>query len=135
MISTTGGLSWVLVLLSWPIFAFGRSSVVLVLIGIVVLDIGIQAQHILNQSRIFQLWPAARSRVNTAYITGNFVGGTLGSLVVTLIWPWGGWTAVTSAGAVLSAAAISLWLYTRNGALRPALSIKDDNSPVPVFGD
>jgi predicted MFS family arabinose efflux permease len=129
------GVAWLLVLVSLPLAGFGRHSLLFVLAAIVLLDIGIQAQHILNQSRIFQLSPDARSRVNTAYITGNFVGGTVGSLGATLLWSVGGWNAITSAGTVLSAAALVLWFATRNGALRPRRSTVDEFGPVPVIGD
>ncbi len=116
------GVSWLLVFAGILVAGFGRNVLVLLLIGIVVLDIGIQAQHILNQSRLFQLAPFARSRVNTAYITGNFVGGTIGSLVSTVLWAAGGWGAITGAGAILSGAALLLWAATRNGALKLALA-------------
>jgi predicted MFS family arabinose efflux permease len=112
------GAAWLLILLSWPLLGFGRHSLLVVLAAIVLLDVGIQSQHILNQSRIFQLSPDARSRVNTAYITGNFVGGTVGSLAATLLWSFGGWSAVSGAGAALSAVALVLWAVARNGSLR-----------------
>jgi len=107
---------------------FGGHVLVLVLVGIVVLDVGIQAQHIFNQSRIFQLAPDARSRINTAYIGGNFLGGTIGSLVAAVLWAAGGWGAITGAGAALSAAALGLWAATRNGALR---AVRPEPSPLP----
>jgi predicted MFS family arabinose efflux permease len=113
------GAAWLLILLSWPLLGFGRHSLLVVLAAIVLLDVGIQSQHILNQSRIFQLSPDARSRVNTAYITGNFVGGTVGSLAATLLWSFGGWSAISGAGAALSAVALVLWALARNGSLRP----------------
>ncbi|MEV4316856.1 MFS transporter [Actinocrispum sp. NPDC049592] len=120
-LSTWGtGVSWLLIFAGFLVAGFGRNVLVLLLIGIVVLDIGLQAQHILNQSRLFQLAPSARSRVNTAYITGNFVGGTIGSLLSTVLWAAGGWGAITGAGAILSGAALLLWAATRNGALRLA---------------
>jgi predicted MFS family arabinose efflux permease len=108
---------------------FGAHVLVLLVLGIVVLDAGIQSQHIFNQSRLFQLAPDARSRVNTAYIGGNFIGGTLGSLVATVLWAAGGWSAVTGAGAALSAVALGLWVLTRNGALR---AVKPELSPLPT---
>ena len=47
--------------------------------GIVMLDLGIQATQILNQSVIFRLRPEARSRLNTAYMTCYFAGAVTGS--------------------------------------------------------
>lgn len=112
------GLAWLLVLIAWVIAGFAGHVLVLLVVAIVLLDIGVQAQHILNQSRIFALAPGARSRLNTAYISGNFVGGAIGSIGSTLLWEAGGWTAVCVAGGAGSALALALWGWTRKGALR-----------------
>ncbi|MFF3748942.1 MFS transporter [Streptomyces sp. NPDC002018] len=119
--SVTGtGLAWLLVTVAWVISGFGGHLLVFVLVGIVLLDIGVQGQNILNQSRIFQISAAARSRLNTAYIAGNFVGGSLGSFAAALLWSAGGWRAVCLTGAALSVLACLLWLVARRGALRTA---------------
>lgn len=112
------GLAWLLVIAAWAVAGFGGHQVVLLVLGIVVLDVGIQGQNILAQSRVFQISTEARSRLNTAYIAGNFVGGAIGSVTATLMWSVGGWTAVSLTGAGLSAVALVLWSCTRNGALR-----------------
>ncbi|MET0133981.1 MAG: MFS transporter [Kibdelosporangium sp.] len=112
------GAAWLAVLAAWIAAATGGHVLVLVVAAIVVLDIGIQGQHILNQSRIFQLLADARSRANTAYVAGNFIGGAIGSIVATQLWAMSGWTAVCAAGAALSVVALVVWLITRNGALR-----------------
>jgi predicted MFS family arabinose efflux permease len=66
--------------------------------GIVVLDLGCQGIHISNQSEIYKLAPTARSRVNAAYMTCYFVGGTLGSVGSALCYGAGGWPAVCALG-------------------------------------
>jgi aryl-alcohol dehydrogenase-like predicted oxidoreductase/predicted MFS family arabinose efflux permease len=104
------GLSWLLAIVAWAICDVGRFSVVWLLVGIILLDIATQSQRILNQAQIFDISPQARSRVNTAYITGNFVGGAVGSIVASILWASGGWTAVSTIGAASSAAALVLWL-------------------------
>ncbi|MBV9803001.1 MAG: MFS transporter, partial [Solirubrobacterales bacterium] len=50
-------------LLSWGALAFGESSVVALIVGIVLLDLGAQAMHISNQSAIYTLHGQARSRL------------------------------------------------------------------------
>ncbi|WP_211280131.1 MFS transporter [Streptomyces lushanensis] len=112
------GLAWLLVAVAWVVAGFGGHVLVFVVVGIVLLDIGVQGQNILNQSRIFQISAAARSRLNTAYIAGNFVGGSIGSFAAALLWSTGGWPAVCATGAALSAVALLIWLTTRHGALR-----------------
>ncbi|MCF3965326.1 MFS transporter, partial [Streptomyces fuscigenes] len=113
------GLAWTLILVSWIVVGFGGHVLVVLVLGIVALDIGIQGQNILAQSRVFQISAEARSRLNTAYIAGNFAGGAVGSVVATLTWDAGGWTAVSITGGALSLAALLVWAATRRGALRP----------------
>jgi predicted MFS family arabinose efflux permease len=98
--------------LAWVFSELGRVSLGWLLAGVVVLDVGTQAQRILNQTRAFALSAEARSRVNTAYIAGNFVGAALGSLAASLLWSVGGWTAVTVTGGVLSLLALLFWAVT-----------------------
>jgi predicted MFS family arabinose efflux permease len=106
------GLSWLVITLAWLISSFGRLSLAWLLVGVVVLDVGTQAQRILNQTRAFALSYEARSRINTAYVVGNFVGAALGSLAASLLWSAGGWTAITITGGGLSLLALLLWAAT-----------------------
>ena len=62
------------------------------------LDLGIQGQHILNQSTIYALRARRARRVTTAYMTDNFVWGALGSAGASLAWSAGGWGAVSALG-------------------------------------
>ncbi len=96
---------------------FAGRSVALVIIVVVVLDIALQVIGILNQLRVFAVSHQARSRLNTAYVTTNFIGGAIGSAAATALWSAGGWTAVTIAGAALSGFAILVWAAGRRGAL------------------
>jgi predicted MFS family arabinose efflux permease len=112
------GLAWVVALAGWAFAGFGRTSVVLIVAGIVVLDIAIQGQNLLNQSRLFALAGSARSRVNTAYVVSNFIGGAIGSALASVVWPAVGWTGVTLTGAAMAAMGGGVWLINRRGALR-----------------
>jgi predicted MFS family arabinose efflux permease len=104
------GVFWLLAILAWVVCGLGRYSLVWLLLGIVVLDIATQGQRILNQAQIFAISAEARSRVNTAYVTGNFVGGAAGSVTGSVLWAAGGWVAVSIAGAALATLAFGLWL-------------------------
>ncbi|HEX4258106.1 MAG TPA: MFS transporter [Streptosporangiaceae bacterium] len=106
------GVSWVITILAWLFSQFGQVSLGWLLAGVVVLDVGTQAQRILNQTRAFALSAEARSRINTAYVAGNFVGAALGSLAASLLWSLGGWTAVTVTGGGLSLLALAFWALT-----------------------
>jgi predicted MFS family arabinose efflux permease len=69
-----------------------------VILGIVVLDVGCQGMHITNQSEIYKLAGEARSRVNSAYMTCYFIGGTLGSIGSALTYESYGWDGVAALG-------------------------------------
>ncbi|MGC1295400.1 MAG: MFS transporter [Alloacidobacterium sp.] len=67
-------------------------------LGVIVLDLGAQANQIANQTRIFGLEPGARGRINTVYMTTYFLGGSLGSLFSTIAWAHWGWGGVCALG-------------------------------------
>jgi predicted MFS family arabinose efflux permease len=58
-------------------------------LGVVLLDAGVQGAQVANQSRVLSLRPDARNRVNTVYMISYFGGGSVGSLVGA--WAWGRW--------------------------------------------
>lgn len=89
---------------------------------IAVLDVAMQTKAILNQARIFAVSGEARSRINTAFVVSNFIGGAIGSALATLLWDHDRWTAITVAGAVPASFALAVWVLGRRGPLRPARS-------------
>lgn len=102
-------LSIALIALAFVIFAFSGKSLVGLVIGVVVLDIGVQAAQISNQSRIYALRPEARSRVNTVYMVAYFIGGATGSAVGAAMWHAFGWIGVCVAG--LAFTALAGWIH------------------------
>lgn len=93
----------------WALLALGRSSLAALIAGVVLLDFGVQGQHILNQSTIYAALPEARSRVTTAYMTSNFVTGALASATAGFAWQHGGWGAVSALGAGLGVLGLLVW--------------------------
>jgi len=94
---------------AWGLIALGSSSLAALIAGIVLLDLGIQGQHILNQSTIYTLDADARSRITTAYMANNFAWGALGSAGASWAWSAGGWGAVSALGIGLAAVALLAW--------------------------
>jgi len=92
----------VLLLLSFIIFFFASHSIVLLVIGVIVLDMGVQATHIANQAQIFALNAEARNRINTVYMVSYFIGGSLGTFLATQLWSSYQWNGVCGIGIVLS---------------------------------
>lgn len=63
-------------------------------LGVIVLDTGAQMMQVANQTRIFGLDPAARSRINTIYMTSYFAGGAAGSALASVAWAHWRWNGV-----------------------------------------
>jgi predicted MFS family arabinose efflux permease len=98
------------VLLSWPIFYLGRHSVPAILVGLLLLDLGVQGQNVLSQGAIYALGRETTGRVTTAYVTSNFAGGAIGSAAGAIAWSAAGWPAVCAVGFCIAATAMIAWL-------------------------
>jgi predicted MFS family arabinose efflux permease len=109
----------VLLVGSFGLLWFGRTSLAALLIGILVLDVGTQGMQITNQTIIYALRPDARSRINSAYMVCYFVGGAVGSIAAGSVYASGGWSAVCVLGAGF-------------GALTCAMSVFEWVRPAPV---
>lgn len=86
----------------------GAHDLAVLVVAIVLLDLGCQGLHITNQSEIYRLLPNARSRVNAAYMTSYFFGGTLGSVGSALCYATYGWGGVCVLGAAFGVVALGL---------------------------
>lgn len=101
-----------LVLAAWMLFGLW-GSIAGLLIGVVVLDFGLQGALISNQHIVYALVPEARNRLNTVFMTGMFIGGSIGSAGAAFAWAHGGWTMVSLYGGALAAIALLLELTAR----------------------
>lgn len=111
------GAALALALISLVISLFGAASIILVLIAVVLIDVAIQAVNVLNQARLFAVNSNARSRLNTAFVTSNFIGGAIGSILAGVLWQRGGWLALMLGGTVLIGFAMIVWFTQRGRAL------------------
>ncbi len=93
-------LSWI-VLGIWP----GLTGLV---IGVIVLDFGVQIALVSHQHLIYGLHPEFKSRLNTLFMTSMFIGGALGSWASATVWHAFGWPGVALLGVVLPALALLL---------------------------
>ncbi|WAC41210.1 MFS transporter [Pedobacter sp. SL55] len=85
-------IGFILELISVGLFYFTGHNVFLFVIGIILIDIGQQAIHVTNQTRIYTLVPEARNRLNTIFMSVSFVGAACGSALGLWLWALGGWT-------------------------------------------
>jgi predicted MFS family arabinose efflux permease len=91
---------------SFVVFALGARSLAAIVAGIVLLDAGVQASHLANQTVIFSLRPELRSRLNAVYMVAYFLGGALGTGAGAAGWSLAGWPGVCVAGAGFALAAL-----------------------------
>ena len=80
-----------LMLLAFAILALGRDTVIVLGLGIIVLDTGMQGMQITNQSLIYGLLPNGRSRLNSAYMVCAFGGASIGSYLAGQLYAHFGW--------------------------------------------
>jgi predicted MFS family arabinose efflux permease len=96
-------------LAAWVVFGLWQSIAGMV-VGVILLDFGVQSALVSNQHLVYALRPEARARLNTIFMGAMFLGGAVGSAGATWAWSISGWIAVTTLGAMLSATAVAIQL-------------------------
>ncbi|MBF6637246.1 MFS transporter [Rouxiella silvae] len=77
------------------LFALPHAYVIAALVvGVNLLDFGLQSGQISNQARIFKMPGEYRARLNTVYMVFTFLGGAMGAAIGSYIWVHHGWAAV-----------------------------------------
>lgn len=88
--------------ISWLILGLSSTSLIGLIIGAFILDLGVQWIHIANQTQIFEGNPVARNRINTVYMVLYFAGGALGTFAGGYIWQTYNWTGISIAGFIIA---------------------------------
>ena len=104
-------------ILSYIAFALSGSSMVGLVIGVILLDMGVQGTHISNQTMVLALHPEARNRINTVYMVSYFMGGALGTYLASHFWGRFEWTGVCTIGLVFSISVLIVHLLCRKLAM------------------
>jgi predicted MFS family arabinose efflux permease len=102
-----------LIIISWLIFFVSPHSIFGLIVGVILIDLGVQSVHITNQNIVFSKNKEARNRVNTIYMVGFFIGGAAGTSLGSLAWNDLGWTGVSIVGLVFSGAILIVQMITR----------------------
>ncbi|GAB3395635.1 MFS transporter [Humibacter soli] len=90
-----------------------QTSIIGLIVVVIVLDVAVQGTLVLGQTRMVALSPSERSRLNTAMVVFNFVGGALGSFLAGPLWGAGGWNAIMIGSFVLTVLALLVWVVAR----------------------
>jgi predicted MFS family arabinose efflux permease len=90
----TIGIALGFVFLSFILLGLTGKTLAGLIVGVLALDFGVQAGHVANQTRIYNLDSQARSRLNMFYMVCYFTGGSVGSLLGAWAWRAGGWFGV-----------------------------------------
>jgi predicted MFS family arabinose efflux permease len=110
-------------LLAFIIAAIGAAmtSVTLLLIAALLLDVGVSLNLVLGQRSLYALGDAIRSRLNALYMSIFFAGGAVGSALAGWAWARHGWNGVCAVGLTFAVAAL-LYFATEFGRRGTAAS-------------
>jgi predicted MFS family arabinose efflux permease len=106
----TTGVSIAIIAVAFGLCALGTESLIPLILGLLILDVGVQGTHVTNQSVIYRIAPEARSRVTTVYMVCFFGGGALGSTAAALVYAATGWVETCALGAGVALVGFVLWL-------------------------
>lgn len=98
------------ILFSYFIFGAFSKSFAGLIIGVILLDLGLQASHIANQTKVFSLNPEARNRLNTVYMFTYFIGGATGTFLASQAWQIWKWNGVVAVGIICSSLSLLIHL-------------------------
>jgi predicted MFS family arabinose efflux permease len=80
------------------------------IIGVLLMDLGVQSVQVAEQAKVISLLPEARSRLNALYMVTRFIGGACGSLIGATAWSASGWPGVCTAA--LSMTVLALFVHS-----------------------
>lgn len=115
------GYGLIIIAISYLLFYVFGQSVMGIVIGIVLLDLGQQSVHVSNQTRVYALNPQARNRLNTVFMTASFIGTSLGSAIGLWVWDKGGWTGICLTGGIMITLAFIIYAVTYKKIPKQAL--------------
>jgi predicted MFS family arabinose efflux permease len=105
----TTGVALTLLVLAWLPLGFVRHSLLALVLGLVLLDLAVQAVHVTSQSVIYGIDPAARSRLVGAYMVFYSIGSAAGAAGSTVAYDRAGWAAVCVLGAAIGVVGLTVW--------------------------
>jgi predicted MFS family arabinose efflux permease len=90
---------FIIVLGSWAFTYFAGETYWGLIVGVILVDLGVQSSHIMNQTNYFLIKTNAVNRLNTVYMVCYFIGGSLGTWLASIAWHYAQWNGVCFVGA------------------------------------
>jgi predicted MFS family arabinose efflux permease len=97
-----------LVIIAFAIFGVFQGSLVAMVPGVLIMDLAVQSSQVANQTRVYALDPAARSRLNTIFMATMILGGACGSGIGGIAYSFWGWSGTCAFGAASAGLALLL---------------------------
>ncbi|NML57321.1 MFS transporter [Chryseobacterium cheonjiense] len=98
------------VLISWAFTYFAGETYWGLIAGVVLVDLGVQSAHIMNQTDFFLIKSSAVNRLNTVYMVSYFIGGSLGTWLASVAWQYYQWGGVCFVGTAMGVLALTVHL-------------------------
>ena len=89
-------------------WAVAAMAMVPLVVATVLLDASVQTNQVVSRRTVFGTSASIRGRVNAIYMTATFIGGATGSLLGTMTYDLGGWSATAGAGIAIGCVALGL---------------------------
>lgn len=96
----TIGLNILITIAAYIVFSLWGFQLWGLILGVILLDLGVQSNNVSNQARIHQLGDQVRNRVTSVYMVSYFLGGALGSWLGAFSFQYFGWLGVCAVGLV-----------------------------------
>ena len=105
-----GGL---IIIVSWSIMYVFQNTYAGFIVGIMLIDIGMQCVQLSNQTYVLTSLPNASNRVNTIFMTTYFVGGALGTFLAGTFWHIMQWDGVVVVGLSLTIVSLIITRFAK----------------------
>ncbi|WP_326513396.1 MFS transporter [Clostridium intestinale] len=107
------GICIMIVSLSYILFLLLGFKMIGLIIGVILLDLGVQSSNISNQARVHSMNEEKRNRINTVYMVSFFLGGSLGSFLGSSTYSNFGWVGVCIFGIITQIIALFIHRITQ----------------------
>jgi predicted MFS family arabinose efflux permease len=128
--ATAAGL--LVMLAAWLPVALLPWSLAALVVGVLLLDYGLQSVHVSSQGLIYRVRPEAQSRLTAAYMLLYSAGSAVGAIAATAVHAACGWAGVSVLGAAVTATALLFWATTRGRPHEPAPHRRRRRAPDPL---